>query len=64
MLGEDSLEKRRNTVLSLLGMNLLLRVVDKNYHLNRELPSEPSQLQFECDTNGIKCLVYHKDFVN
>ena len=63
ILGEDTPEKLRNTVLFLLGLNVTLRAVDEHYNLHREMPTKPSQLQFECDSNGIRCLVYCEDFV-
>ena len=61
ILGEDKPEKLRNTVLFLLGINLLLRAVDEHYYLCREMPTERSQLQFECNESGTHCLVFHED---
>ena len=63
VLGEDKPEKLRDTVLFMLGMNCSLRAVDKHYSLRREKPSKASQLQFERDPDGLKCLVYREDFV-
>ena len=34
-------------MLFLLGINLFLRAVDEHYNLRREMPTQPSQLQFE-----------------
>ena len=63
ILGEDNPEKLRNTVLFLLGLNVTLRAVDEHYHLRREMPTKPSQLQFERSSDGTKCLVYREDFI-
>ena len=63
ILGEDSPDKLRNTVLFLLGLNVTLRAIDEHYHLRREMPNKSSQLQFERSPNGTKCLVYREDFV-
>ena len=64
ILGENSPQKLRNTVLFLLGINLMLRVVDEHYHLRREMPTECSQLQFRKSSEGIRCLVYQEDCVS
>ena len=63
VLGEDTPEKLRDTVLFLLGLHAMLRAVDKHYHLRCEVPNEASQLQFERDYDEVKCLVYREDFV-
>ena len=62
-LGEDTPNKLRDTVLYLLGINLGLRAVDEHYHLRRGNEARPSQLSFEWDSKGIRCLVYRKDMV-
>ena len=63
VLGEENPEQLRNTVLFMPGMNVTLRTVDEHYNLRREMPSKVSQIQFERDPNGTKCLVYREDFV-
>ena len=63
LLGEDSPEKLRDTVLFLLGLNCTLRAIDEHYLLRREMPTKKSQLQFVKDPNGVKCLVYKEDAV-
>ena len=61
VLGEDSPDKLRSTVLFLLGINLALRAVDEHYQLRRSLPNSPSQLSFEENTKGVSCLVFRED---
>ena len=63
ILGEDTPEKLRNTVLFLLGINVYLRAVEEHYQLRRASSDQPSQLNFEYNDKGIKCLVYHEDCV-
>ena len=63
LLGEDSPDKLRNTVLFLIGINVTLRAVDEHYNLRRDMPQKKSQLQFERDPDGVKCLVYREDAV-
>ena len=58
LLGEDSLQKLRDTVLFLLGLHVMLRAVDEHYYLRHDVPGQASQLQFEEDHEGRKCLVY------
>ena len=61
ILGEDTPNKLRSTILFLLGINLALRVVDEHYYLRREMPDKPSQLSFENNQKGDKCLVFRED---
>ena len=63
-LGEDEPDKLRNTVLFLLGVNVLLRAIDEHYNLRREMVDEPSQITFEADGSGVVCLVYREDTVS
>ena len=63
ILGEDSPDKLRNTVLFLLGMNVALRAGDEHYDLRRNCESKPSQLQFKRNAAGVKCLVYTEDSI-
>ena len=64
VLGEDSPDKLRNTVLFLVGMNVTLRAVEEHYYLRCEMPTRCSQLQFERDPDNVKCLVYREDTVS
>ena len=63
VLGEDSPEILRETVLFLLGINLGLRAVDEHYALHHHSSDKPSQLTFERAENGKRCLVYREDFI-
>ena len=63
VLGESNPDQLRNTVLFMLGMNVTLHAVDEHYNLRREMPLKVSQIQFKCDPDGTKCLVYREDFV-
>ena len=63
VLGEDSPDKLRNTVLFLLDINLGLHAVDEHYDLKRESKDKPSQLSFEHNMSGKRCLVYREDSV-
>ena len=64
VLGEDMPEKLHDTVLFSLGLHAMLRAVDEHYHLRRDVPDQDSQLQFDRDDEGNKCLVYREDFVS
>ena len=61
ILGEDTPDKLRDTVLFLIGINIALRGVDEHYLLCRDMPDRPSQLSFKRDSQGIRCLVYTED---
>ena len=63
-LGEGTPHKLCDTVLFLLSLHARLCAVDKHYYLKRDVPGEPSQLQFEFDHEGHKCLVYREDFMS
>ena len=63
ILGEDCPDRLRNTVLFLLGVNLALRAGDEHYNLRRDAPGLPSQLSFERNSKGQRCLVYREDSV-
>ena len=63
ILGEDTPQKLRDTVLFLLGINLALRAGDEHYFLRRDTPDRKSQISFERDSAGIRCLVYREDCV-
>ena len=63
VLGEDAPDKLRNTVLFLLGINIFLRAVEEHYYLRRSVAEGTSQLSFELNTRGEKCLVYREDSI-
>ena len=64
LLGEHTPDILRNTVLFLIGINTTLRAIEEHYYLHREMPYKSSQLQFERDPDGVKCLVYREDAVS
>ena len=61
VLGEATPDQLRSTVLFLLGLNVGLRAGDEHYALRRETPDSPSQLTFERNDEGVRCLVYRED---
>ena len=63
-LSEESPDKLRNTVLFLIGINVYLRAVDEHYSLRRDMPDKQSQISFEYNSSGVKCLVYREDCVS
>ena len=63
ILGEDTPDKLRDTVLFLLGINLGLCAGDEHYDLRRDTKTKPSQLSFKRASNGKHCLVYREDTV-
>ena len=63
VLGEDTPDKLRDTVLYILGVNLALRAGDEHYNLCHPGGCVLSQLSFEMNEFGQKCLVYHEDNV-
>ena len=63
VLGEDTPDKLRQTVLFLIGINLFLRAVDKHYNLRRDVPGKDSQLSVQYNDFGDKCIVYKEDNV-
>ena len=62
-MGEHNPTQLRETVLFLLGINLGLRAVDEHYDLRWDSNVKKSQLSFEHDSKGIRCLVYCEDTV-
>ena len=63
VLGEEFPNQLRDTVLFLLGINLVLRTGDEHYNLRRDTIDKPSQLSFERNSEGVRCLVYREDCV-
>ena len=63
ILGEDTPDKLRDTVLFLIGINIYLRAVDEHYHLRRDMPNQRSQFSFILNPRGVGCIVYQEDFI-
>ena len=63
ILGEDSPDKLRSTVLFLVGINCGLRAGDEHYALCRDSPDLASQLSFQRNSEGMRCLIYQGDSV-
>ena len=63
VLGEDTPDKLRSTVLFLIGVNCALRAGDEHYALRRPGDCLTSQFSFEQNSMGIRCLVYREDSV-
>ena len=62
-LGEDTPDKLRDIALFLIGINVYLRAIEEHYYLRRPTPDEPSQISFECNSSGVRCLVYREDTI-
>ena len=63
VLGKDTPDKLRSTVLFLIGINVGLCAGDEHYNLCRDAPGCPSQLSFKQNSEGVRCLVYTEDSV-
>ena len=63
ILGEDSPDKLRDTVLFLIGINCGLRAGDEHHDLRRETPTMKLQFAFQRNDDGKQCLVYTEDTV-
>ena len=63
VLGEETPDQLRNTVLFLIGINCRLRAGDEHYDLCRDSPNKPSQLTFKRNEDGVRCLVYSEDTI-
>ena len=63
VLGENTPDKLRDTVLFLLGINLGLHACEEHYDLRRDSSTKPSQLSFERSECGKCCLVYCEDTI-
>ena len=63
ILGEHNPDILRNTVLFLIGINVLLRAVEEHHQLRRPMLDQKSQLNFEHNSKGVRCLVYREDSV-
>ena len=64
ILGEDTPDKLRETVLFLVGINIGLRACNERYALWRDSDDRASQLSFERSENGKCCLVYREDTIS
>ena len=62
-LGDDTPDKLRTTVFYQLGLKCCLRGVGEHYDLRCDHPDKLSQLTFERDSKGVRCLVYREDCV-
>ena len=63
ILGEDTPDKLRDTVLFLIGINFGLRACDEHYDLRHDTPTLSSQFSFQRNDKGQQCLVYKEDTV-
>ena len=63
VLGEDTPDKLRSTVLFLIGVNCALRAGDEHYALRRPGECVTSQFSFEYNSVGLRCVVYREDSV-
>ena len=59
-LGDDTPDKLRCTVLFLLRLHVGLMVGDEHYDLQHDMANLPSQIQFEHNKKGVRCLVYRE----
>ena len=63
ILGEDTPNKLRDTVLFLIGLNVYLRACEEHYSLRRDMPDQKSQFSFQTNAEGVRCLVYQEDSI-
>ena len=63
-MDEYSPEKLRNTILFLIGINVYLRVMKEHYYQRHPMADQPSQLSFEANEEGDKCLVHEEDTIS
>ena len=63
LLGEDSPDKLRDTVLFLIGIHAGLRAGDEHHALRRHSPWKNSQITFKHNDGGVRCAVYTEDTV-
>ena len=61
ILGESTPDQLRDTVQFLLGFNFFLRAVCEHYYLRRWSPEQNSQITFERNGKGQRCMVYRED---
>ena len=63
ILGEDSSDTLRHTVLFLIGINVHLRAIEEHYYLCRDVPEQKGQLSFVLNPREVRCILYQEDFV-
>ena len=63
ILGEDTPDKLRDTVLFMIGINIHLRAIEEHYYLHRDMPEQKGQISFVMNPKGKKCVLYQEDFV-
>ena len=63
ILGEQNPDQLHATVVYLVGINCGLRAGDEHQNLRRDGLELKSQFSFECDSEGIHCVVYTEDIV-
>ena len=63
LLGEDTPEKLRDTVMFLVGIHCSLRAGDEHHDLRRDTKDKASQFSFQRNESGVRCLVYTEDTV-
>ena len=63
ILGEDTPDTLRSTVLFLLGINCCLRAVHEHYNLHRDVDDMKGQLMFVLNPGGVRCILYRGDAV-
>ena len=63
ILGEATPTQLRETVLFLIGIHIGLRPGDEHYNLRRDSDTNPSQLSFKRNEDGLRCLVYTEDCI-
>ena len=63
VLGENSPDQLRDTVLFLLGINSAFHAGDEHYNLRHTHEGRVSQFSFQNNSKGHKCVVYREDTV-
>ena len=63
-LGEENPDQLCNTVLFLIDFNVYLRAIDRHYSLRWDMPEKRSQISFEYNSVGVKCMVYREDCIS
>ena len=63
VLGEDTPDKLHQTTLFLIGIHCSLIAGAKHYDLRHDCKDKPSQLTFQKNSKGQRCVVYTEDMV-
>ena len=63
ILGEDTPDKLRDTILYIVGVNCALRAGDEHYNLRRPGGCTTFQFSFERNEHDVRCVVYREDTV-